>query len=140
VGASGSVDDYEVSYTYDKRTVGRRAITRSSMGLPDGRSLLYEYVGANNLRDSAAARVSAVWIGQGTNYVPVAAYEYMGASRVVRTDLHEPDLYRTVAGSSGEYPGLDLFDRLLADSWGPAAGTCAATTEASSSPDDPGRG
>lgn len=46
----------------------------------------------------------------------VAEYDYLGVDRVVRTDLPEPDYYKTLSDASN-CDRLDRFGRVIEDVW-----------------------
>ncbi|MBX3322247.1 MAG: hypothetical protein KF757_04580 [Phycisphaeraceae bacterium] len=113
--ASGGTQ-YTVSYTYTKlaQSGGRRAVNLLSMTLPDSTVVLYECLSnAFGLGgDSKLGRVTRVKVG--ATYV--AEYEYLGLNRVVRTELLQPEYYKTLAASSA-YDRLDRFGRVTRDVW-----------------------
>src|SRR5262249_26816173 len=55
VGATGSVNDYEVDYSYAKSTSGRNTVRRSDMTLPSGNVITFDY---SLNKDGDASRVS----------------------------------------------------------------------------------
>ena len=74
VGASGSVDDYEISYAFEKATTGRNTLRRTSMTMPSGAVTDFKYRTRNNLLDSVASRVTDLMRGATT----LAVYDYVG--------------------------------------------------------------
>ena len=114
VGASGSVDDYEVSYAWAKATGGRNTLKRSSMTLPSGNTIDFSYRSTAYLHDDDASRVTQLLDG-GTALV---TYNYNGLDTVVGTTLDEPDVMSKQYGStSGSYPDLDRFNRVVTSKW-----------------------
>ena len=114
VGASGSVDDYEVSYVWEKATTGRNTLRRTSMTLPSGNVINYNYRSTGDLHDDEASRVTDLSDGA----VKVAAYNYNGVGHVVGTDYPEPDIMWFQYGTtSGSYPDLDRFNRVAQSRW-----------------------
>src|SRR5258705_12686451 len=86
VGAFGSVDDYEVAYTYEKWTTGRNTIRKTQTTLPSGTTLGYTYRSTGGLLDEDTSRVTRVTSGG----VALAEYNYNGGGQVGRTLYHEP--------------------------------------------------
>lgn len=105
---------YDVDLFYQKATSGCNTVRRTGMHLPDGKAVSYAYVDAASSlgSDNAASRVTRVLQG----FTQVAAYEYLGSSRVVKVDLPPPDIYSTVHDGSS-YGGLDDFNRVVRDTW-----------------------
>jgi hypothetical protein len=87
VGATGSVDDYEVSYTYEKATTGRNAIRRLTQTLPSGKEISYLYRSTGGLHDDEASRVSHVKDGT----LVLADYSYLAGLCKTKNVI---DLYR----------------------------------------------
>jgi len=91
------------------------------MDLPDGDTLTYEY--GTKHHDDELSRVSSLKLdtgstGTGSGSVTVARYAYLGQGRVVGLEYPEADILRNFHGtSSGSYPDLDRFGRLVVDSW-----------------------
>ena len=118
VGATGSVDDYEVRFDSAKATTGRNTIRRTGIDYYHGSTLIeevtYGYTGAHAADVSRVGRIS---IGTGQASVIITDYEYMGLGRVVETEYHEPDVYRRLYGSNGYEDRMDRFDRITSDIW-----------------------
>ncbi|HKX46947.1 MAG TPA: RHS repeat-associated core domain-containing protein, partial [Planctomycetota bacterium] len=112
VGAGGSVNDYQTSYTYAKATTGRNTVRRTSMTLPSGNVLDYTYASGSGALDDEASRVTNVWDG-----VRVVAYKYLGVGQVVNTDYLAPKVYHDLIGGGTSYTGLDAFNRVARDIW-----------------------
>jgi YD repeat-containing protein len=115
VGASGSVDDYEVSYVWAKATTGRNTLRRTSLTLPSGNVIDYNYSSASGSHDDEASRVTDLEDGA----VKVVAYDYNGAGQVVGTDYPEPGgiMWFQYGSTSGDYPDLDRFNRVVKSRW-----------------------
>ena len=114
VGASGSVDDYEVSYVWAKATSGRNALRLVSVTFPSGRTVTLSYRSTAYLHDDEASRVTQI-LDEGT---PVATYNYNALDTVVGTTLDEPDVMSKQFGStSGSFPDLDRFNRVVTSRW-----------------------
>ena len=114
MGASGSVDDYEVSYVWAKATGGRNTLQRSSVTLPSGNTITYSYDSRASLHDADASRVTQLADG-GTALV---TYRYNGLDTVVGTTLDEPDVMsKQFSTTSGDYPDLDRFNRVVTSKW-----------------------
>jgi YD repeat-containing protein len=117
--ATGGNHLYDLDYVYAKATTGRNTIRRTSLALPDGTTVNYEYLSTGDLHDGDASRVSQLVISS----VAVAAYGYNGVAQVVGTDYPEIDVMWHQYGSSGTYPDLDRFDRVTTSKWTKDLGT-----------------
>ncbi|MBI5285433.1 MAG: hypothetical protein HY874_10105, partial [Chloroflexi bacterium] len=115
VDASGSVNDYAVSYAFAKATTGRNTIRKTSMTLPGSKTISYGYASRSGLPDNAASRVTEMKDGT----VVLATWDYNGVGQVVGTGYPEADAYsRLYDGSSPPvYDGLDKFDRVTKSRW-----------------------
>ncbi|MBI5283450.1 MAG: RHS repeat protein, partial [Chloroflexi bacterium] len=113
VGASGSVDDYEVSYAYAKQTTGRNTTRRTSMTLPSGKAITYTYLTRGGLVDNPASRVTEVKDAA----VVLAAYDYLGSDQVVGVDYQEADISQKFYETGSGYPDLDRFSRVVKSRW-----------------------
>ncbi len=51
---------YDVDYTWAKAVAGRNTIRKSTMVLPEGSTLTYEYLSTSSLHDADASRVTRV--------------------------------------------------------------------------------
>jgi len=112
VGA-GTPNDYEVSYTYAKATGGRNTVRRTGATLPSGKTLTYEYVSFSGRLDSDASRLTRVKDGA----TVLAEYQYLGEAQVVGTVHDQPDLMWNMYTTSGNYPDLDRFNRVVSSRW-----------------------
>lgn len=111
---SGGGNDYEVSYTYAKATDGRNTVRRTSMTLPSGNVIDYTYSSTSDLHDADASRVTEVKDGA----TSMARYWYNGVGSVVGILNDEPDIFmRRYSTTSGQYPDLDNFNRVIGDTW-----------------------
>ena len=114
VGASGSVDHYEISYTWAKATSGRNALRLVSVTFPSGRTVTLSYRSTAYLHDDEASRVTQILVGA----TAVATCNYNGLDTVVGTTLDEPDVMSKQFGStSGSFPDLDRFNRVVTSKW-----------------------
>jgi hypothetical protein len=115
VGASGSVDDYEISYAWEKATTGRNTLRRTSLTLPSGNVIDYNYRSTGGLHDDEGSRVTDLEDGA----VKVVAYDYNGTGQVVGTDYPEPGgiMWFKYGSTSGSYPDLDRFNRAVRSRW-----------------------
>lgn len=115
VDASGSVNDYAVSYAFAKATTGRNTIRKTSMALPGSKTISYGYLSRSGLPDNAASRVTEMKDGT----VVLATWDYNGVGQVVGTGYPEAEAYsRLYDGSSPPvYDGLDKFDRVTKSRW-----------------------
>jgi hypothetical protein len=109
----GGADDYEVSYGYEKATTGRNTLRRTSMSLPNGTATTFAYLSTGSLHDDVASRVTRVKIGD----TILSGYQYNGIDSVVGTLYDEPDVMWKLSGSSGTYPDLDRFNRVVSSRW-----------------------
>lgn len=120
VGASGSVDDYQVSYGYAKATGGRNTVRKSSVTMPSGNVLSYGYNSASNALGDDASRLSKITDGG----VRLVDYDYLGSGQVVGITHSEPDIMWELFGStSGSFPDLDRFNRITSSRWTKDLGT-----------------
>lgn len=113
VGASGSVDDYEVSHTYVKATSGRKSVRRTSTTLLSGNVLTYEYQSAVGLLDDDLSRVTNIKDGA----TVLARYAYIGVADLVRTAYSSIGLQNEAYDSGGAYTRLDRFNRRTKFAW-----------------------
>ena len=121
VGASGSVDDYEVSYVYTKNQDSWYTLRRSSMNLPSGSAITFSYSTSNH--DDDISRVTSIRSGA----TILTSYDYLGVGMVVGTDYPQPDIHSLNYGStSGTYDNLDRFNRVTTSEWETDLGTDVA--------------
>ena len=114
VGASGSVDDYQVTYTWEKATSGRNTIRLGSMRLPDNALIDYDYRSAGGRHDDEVSRVTRIKDAT----TPIVVYKYNGVSELVGTKYLEPEVMWHLFGTtSGDYPDLDRFNRVTSSRW-----------------------
>lgn len=106
---------YTVSYTTDKVTTGRNTLRRSSATMPSGLELSLDYLSTGDLHDNDASRITQIRDG---DRVVLAGYKYNGVGTVVGVDLPQPGLFNhRYASTSGQYPDLDNFSRVMSDTW-----------------------
>ncbi|MEQ1735197.1 MAG: hypothetical protein ABL886_02050, partial [Rhodoglobus sp.] len=114
VGASGSVDDYEISYAFEKATSGRNTLRRTSMTMPSGAVTDYKYRTRDGLQDSVASRVTDLMRGATT----LAVYDYTGVGTVVGQAYPEPDvMWKQYSATWNDFPDLDRFGRVIRSRW-----------------------
>ncbi|HED64687.1 MAG TPA: hypothetical protein ENJ09_03925, partial [Planctomycetes bacterium] len=109
VGGGSGVSEYTVSYTFAKATGGRRTVRRSSMTLPSGNVITFDYTAD---QDDAASRVSALVDGATT----LARYRYLGGRFIAGADYEEPGVYSRLYDATG-YAYLDRFNRTTKSAW-----------------------
>jgi YD repeat-containing protein len=108
VGASGY---YETAYTYAKATTGRNTIRRSQVTLPGGKAVTIAYT---KDKDDSVSRVSRLTAGG----VVLVRYDYLGVTRVVRTQYGQPQIATRVFDESDSFSGyLDSFNRIVRNAW-----------------------
>jgi len=109
-GTDGSDGYYDLDYTYAKATTGRNTIRKSTMVMPVGSTLTYEYLSTNSLHDTDASRVTRVKV----RTTAVAAYAYNGVDQLVGIDLPQPDVFKTLYDPRDldDYDRLDNFGRV----------------------------
>jgi len=113
--AVGGSQLYDVSFAYETATVGANVLRRTSMTLPNSNVIGYRYNSASGSLDDAASRVSTIHRGGNTDYVE---YGYLGLDHVVGIEYPTADIFRRHYGTtSGTYPRLDRFDRVVEDRW-----------------------
>ncbi len=110
---AGGGDDYEVSYTWVKATNGRNTLRRDTVTLPSGKVLTYDYSTQGSKHDEEASRVTNLKDGA----TVLVTYNYNGVGQVVGTDYPEPDVMSKQFTSTGVYPDLDLFNRVVTSKW-----------------------
>jgi RHS repeat-associated protein len=116
--AIGGTQLRDIDYTYEKATSGRNTIRRTTMDLPDGTTLTYEYLDDSSLHDDEASRVTRIKIEASPSDTAIAWYDYNGVGQVVGIDDLEVDVMSQQYGStSGSYPDLDRFDRVTSSRW-----------------------
>ncbi len=114
VGASGSVDDYEVGLAWDKQTTGRNTLRRTSQTLTGGRTFDFSYRSVGGRFDADVSRVTQI-TSSGTALV---TYDYNGTGQVVGTYLEEPDMMsKQYTATAGDYADIDRFDRVTTCKW-----------------------
>jgi len=118
---------FQVDYAYAKATTGRNTIRRTGTTLPGGTYVEYSYISTGGRLDDAASRVTRVEVDTSiASKVPVTQYEYLGAARLVGTDLLQPKArsdYFEGAVSGTPYPDLDRFNRVEDSRWTGYKGT-----------------
>ncbi len=113
VGAGGSVDDYEVAYTWEKATTGRNMLRRATLVLPT-RTLTYKYRSRDGLHDLEASRVTDVLDGA----TALMVYSYNGVASVVGTDYSQPNVMSMqMSGTWNDFPDLDRWGRVTTSKW-----------------------
>ncbi|MEZ6209997.1 MAG: hypothetical protein R3B46_01945 [Phycisphaerales bacterium] len=126
VGAGGSVDDYEVEYTYFEAGDQQGGAVRGSVKRLVYASTTVEAPRAVRLgrrrmkyADEGTSRMSNIHKGRRT----AVTYDYMGLGTVVGVDHGEPEIYSHLYSTSGVYPNLDRFNRVTTSSWTKDLGT-----------------
>ncbi len=126
-GSASGRAAFQVDYSYAKATTGRNTIRRTGVTLPGATGVSFDYISTGGRVDDAASRVTRVGVDTTVAVkVPVAQYEYLGAARLVGTDLLEPKarwnhFEGTVSGTP--YPDLDRFNRIEDGRWTGYKGT-----------------
>jgi len=112
---------YDVDYTYAKATTGRNTLRKSTMVMPEGSTLTYEYLSTSSLHDADASRVTRVKVST----TAVAAYAYNGVSQLVGTDLPQPDVFMLLYDPADldDYDRMDNFGRVTQSKWTRDLGT-----------------
>ena len=110
-----------MDYTYAKATTGRNTLRKSTMVMPEGSTLTYEYLSTSSLHDADASRVTRVKVST----TAVAAYAYNGVGQLVGTDLPQPDVFMLLYDPADEddYDRLDNFGRVTQSKWTRDLGT-----------------
>lgn len=129
IGASGSIDEGTVAYSYALSTpsspAGRHAVQRSGYtvsqpGSPTTIEQTVSYDYASGL-DALSSRVTRVEVDVGGGPVQVAAYDYLGLATKVGTDLPQANmasrLYSVSGGGAVTFDALDAFDRVTKSRW-----------------------
>lgn len=111
IDEAGSVDDYSVDYQWTESTGGRTSWRKTGAQLPSGKQISYVY---GSGIDDEVSRLTMMKDGS----LRLASYEYLGYTQVVSQTYDIPDLYQDYSGStSGSYPGLDRFGRVVRSKW-----------------------
>lgn len=111
VDAFGSVDDYAVSYTWEQSTGERTSWRKATTTMPSGNVLTFSY---GSGLDDEISRLRFVKEGA----TRLVGYDYLGYTQVVGQGYDIPDLSQEYYGStSGSYPGLDRFGRVVQSNW-----------------------
>jgi RHS repeat-associated protein len=135
-----STNSVSVGYTYSEMSGGNHS-RPTSMIYPDGRTITYDYDGANGL-DNAISRVSGIGQGAGTNHVTLEGYKYLGLSTIVEKNrplegvklsyIQQPGDASADSTSSAyagdQYTGLDRFGRVKDQWWFSFSGTTVTAT------------
>ena len=114
-----------VQYTYSSPSNGSRL---ASMVYPNGRTIDYNYSGANlnSALDNAIGRLDSISDGanSGDPGQVLEQYSYLGLSTVIARNHPQTNINLTYLGSSGsvgsggdQYPGLDQFGRIVNQNW-----------------------
>lgn len=118
-GVTGGGNQYTTSYVWAKATTGRNTLRITSYTLPSGRAIDLQYRTSGGLLDGAASRVTMISDGA----TVVARYWYNGVGQVVAQQHEEPDVMWNLYGSTGTYPDLDSFNRVVSSRWTKDLGT-----------------
>lgn len=120
VDASGSVDDYEVEYTYTATNANRNSIYLTRMDYPSSTYIGLQYRATDGLLDLDYLRPTIL----GVNGTMTVVYYYNGTGRVVSTDYLGPDIkWEKFGATSGSFPDLDRFNRVTSSRWTAYHGT-----------------
>ncbi len=57
-GTDASDGYYDVDYTWEKAVAGRNTVRKTTMVMPEGSTLTYEYLSTSSLHDNDASRVT----------------------------------------------------------------------------------
>lgn len=110
---TGGGNQYTTTYAWVKATTGRNALRKTDATLPGGRAIEYTYRTTGGLHDGATSRVTFVNDGA----TALARYYYNGVGQVVAQQCAEPDVMWNLYGSTGTYPDLDSFNRVVSSRW-----------------------
>jgi RHS repeat-associated protein len=132
-GSASGRAAFQVDYSYAKATTGRNTIRRVGMNLPGSTAVSFDYISTGGRLDDAASRVTRVGVDTSiASKVPVTQYEYLGAARLVGTDLLQPKArwnHFEGAVSGTPYPDLDRFNRVEDSRWTSYKGTGGGTRD-----------
>ncbi|MBX3403604.1 MAG: hypothetical protein KF699_09370 [Phycisphaeraceae bacterium] len=132
VGGSGSVDDYEVRWTYDVTAHGasRNMVRRTSQELvyasTSKNGHVFDYSDPDGIGD-LVSRVYTLEIAS----TPIALYTYMGDGTVALSKLMAPGIGTGIDSfaSSRTYPHIDRFNRPTRSTWVNTGGSGGAFYE-----------
>ncbi|MCH8314975.1 MAG: RHS repeat protein, partial [Planctomycetes bacterium] len=120
VGASGSIDDYEVKYAYAKATAGRNTIRRTKLrhvyASTVKKKIDYTY-SSSSRHDHDVSRVTKVQVVVDSTATTIATYDYLGVGQIVRTRFPEPDVFSKLYTSGSSYDHMDRFNRVTTNRW-----------------------
>ncbi|MCP3994052.1 MAG: hypothetical protein GY722_03165, partial [bacterium] len=117
--ASSGGDEYEITYTYEKKqAIGRNTIRRVNFVASSGNTFDHEYRSVGNRFDDDCSRVTHIDDGA----TLLALYAYNGVGQVVGIDYSGIDIKMERSGG-GSYDRLDRFDRVTDDIWTAYSGT-----------------
>ena len=120
VDASGSVDDYEVEYTYAATNANRNSIYLTRMDYPSSTYIGLQYRATDGLLDLDYLRPTIL----GVNGTMTVVYYYNGTGQAVSTDYLGPDIkWEKFGSTSGSFPDLDRFNRVTSSRWTAYHGT-----------------
>ena len=112
---TGSGDHYTVQYAWELSTGGRESWRRNEVTLPSGAVLEYAY--SSGIDDEISRQSMTIYEPDFAN-LRLAEYDYLGYTRVVGQTYAIPDLMQEYFSStSGDYPGLDRFGRVVRSRW-----------------------
>ncbi len=115
-----------VEYAYDDTLDGNayaKGMRRKFTRYPNGRAIHYTYGNANGISDRLSrVETIAEALSSDSNQPdannPIATYNFIGAGRLVIEDYPIPDVkLEYFEGTSGTYPGLDRFGRVVKRRW-----------------------
>jgi RHS repeat-associated protein len=127
--AIGGTHLYEVAFAYAKAAAAgtRQTVRRTGITLPDGTPVGFDYLVGGGSPEAASivndqfSRVRRVTVG--STPTPVAKYEYLGEGQLVGVEYPQPGIVSERFNATlGQYPGLDAFDRPIADTWASKVG------------------
>ncbi|MCB9609471.1 MAG: hypothetical protein H6716_22960 [Polyangiaceae bacterium] len=114
VDASGSVDDYEVEYTYAATIANRNSVYLTRMDYPSSTFIGLQYRATDGLLDLDYLRPTIL----GVNGTMTVVYYYNGTGQVVSTDYLGPDIkWEKFGATPGSFPDLDRFNRVTSSRW-----------------------
>ncbi|HYW78279.1 MAG TPA: hypothetical protein VE890_01840, partial [Thermoguttaceae bacterium] len=123
-GAVDTQSTLSVQYTYDDGASGNVAkyVRLAEVTYPNGREVNYDY-GTAGAIDDIMSRLSSIYddadddgaIDAGEDVY--AAYDYLGANRIVTEDYAEAEVKLDYYGTNNDFAALDRFGRVVDQLW-----------------------
>jgi hypothetical protein len=124
---AGAVTSGTPSVGYGYADGSQNTIRPTEVIYPNGNVLGLNY---NATASDALSRVDQITF----NGQPVAGYEYLGLGSVINLKYPEPNVTMALNDGLGNYPGLDIFGRVVNLLWTAASSSLSGSSSSSSGP------